>query len=472
MITVEKINNPDYLIEHSKHEYYTESDNQKGYFAGRLMRRHKLEGKEVDEKTFKRYLDFGKKDGFAGVEFDPAPPKDFSILLERATPKEREELLGIHKEAIQEVIKAIEQNTYYRKTENGKTRYELAKAVGFAHFTHFTARPTIDENGNQKIDCQLHDHIVAFPKVLGQDGKYYSHTLLDSKYEKHNKHETLRYFDQTYQYNLAKGLQAKGYAIERGTKDNFRIKGVSQDLVDEFSNRTKQAENKVGKDASYQDKKQASLKARNKKVVSDLKDLRPLWQERMEKHGFTTDKMESIKSKQEDFDLSFTDAFKDNDIISAKALKIKALSEAKFSTKTMEEKLDEYKSVKMEKIGKHYINPKTKAGKALTKQPSNKKLSFKSKDKPAPSPQAKGHKQSATAGMKQSEMIQVAIDNLKGQYQAKLAEVATKAHSKPNIEHGEMSKIISDYNKSESELNSQLAQALLNETRQTQDFDL
>lgn len=472
MITVEKINNPDYLIEHSKHEYYTESDNQKGYFAGRLMQYQKLAGKEVDEKTFKRMLDYGKKDGFAGVEFDPAPPKDFSILLERATPEEREELLGIHKEAIKGVIKAIEENTYYRKTENGKTRYELAKAVGFAHFTHFTARPTIDENGNQKIDLQLHDHIVAFPKVLGQDGKFYSHTLLDTKYEKQNKHETLRYFDQTYQYILSKGLQDRGYAIERGAKDSFRIKGISNDLVDEFSSRKKQIINDVGEDASYHDKKQSSLKARNKKIVSDLKDLRPMWQERMEKYGFTADKMESIKSKQEDLDLSFDDAFKDNDIISAKAIKIKALSEAKFSTKTMQEKFDEYKSVKMEKLGKHYINPKTKAGKALTPKPNNRKISLKSKDKPTPSPQNKGHKQSATAGMKQSEMIQVAIDNLKGQYQAKLAEVATKAHSKPNIEHGEMSKIISDYNKSESELNSQLAQALLNETRQTQDFDL
>lgn len=31
MINIAKITNPKYLFEHSKHEYYTEGDNEKGF---------------------------------------------------------------------------------------------------------------------------------------------------------------------------------------------------------------------------------------------------------------------------------------------------------------------------------------------------------------------------------------------------------------------------------------------------------
>jgi len=458
MITVEKINNPDYLVQHSKHEYYTEGDSKEGYFAGRLMQFQKLAGKEVDGTTFKKMLDFGKKDGFAGVEFDPAPPKDFSILLERATDPERLKLLELHKEAIARTMKVIEQNTYYRKTENGITRYEHAKAVGMAHFTHFTARPTIDKEGNTKIDMQLHEHIVVFPKVLGQDGKFHSHTLLDTKYEKHNGHETLRLFDQTYQATLAKGLQSMGYSIERGAKDSFKIKGISDELVSEFSKRKNQIIDKVGEDASYGDKKKASLKARNKKVVSDLNVLRPQWQEKMDAMGFTQDKMNSIKEKQQDKDASFDEIFKDKSVISQKELRIKALSESKYSTKTADMILSEFKKEKMHEVSKeHSLNPKTKAGKQLSQ--------VKQGD------HAKGQKQESSTG-KASDNIQVALNNLKGQYQAKLAEVATKKFSKPGREAGELAKVMSEFNAQEAELSSQLAQALSQESQKGNDFDI
>lgn len=464
MITIEKIKSADYLIEHSKHEYLTESDSQKGYFAGTLMKYQRLEGKEVDEKTFKRMLNYGK-DGFSGVEITPAPPKDFSILLERADPQLRAKLEALDDLAINNTIKAIEQNTYYRKTENGKTTYHLAKAAAFARFSHYTSRPTIDENGNTKIDMQKHTHIIGFPKVLGQDGKFHSHTLLEAKYEKHNDHETLRYFDQVYQSTIAKGLQEMGYSIERGKKDSFKIKGISDELVKEFSTRTKQAEDKVGKDASYQDKKKASLRMRNKKVVSDLADLRPLWQKRMDDLGFTKDKIESIKDKQQNKDLSFDEIFKDKAIISKKEMRIKALSESKFSTKTSAQILDEFKQVKIREVSKnHYTNLNNKLGKALTPKAKPQKLNV-----------GKGGQQKQISNShsgKASDNIQVSLNNLKSQYQSKMVEVAMASHSKPGREAKELLRITSEYSQAESELNSQLAQALAQESKRSKDMDI
>lgn len=461
MITLEKIKSADYLIEHSKHEYYTESDSQKGYFAGTLMRYQKLEGKEVDENTFKKLLNYGDK-GFAGVEITPAPPKDFSILLERADPQLREKLMELDSRAIKDTMRAIEQNTHYQKTENGKKSYPLAKAVAMAHFSHFTSRPTIDENGNPKIDMQKHEHIIVFPKVLGQDGKFYSHTLLDAKYEKHNQHETLRYFDQTYQATLAKGLQELGYSIERGAKDSFKIKGISEELVSEFSSRTKQAEAKAGKDATYQEKKKASLQTRHKKIVSDLKDLRPLWQARMDSLGFTQDKVESIKDKQKDNDLSFSEVFKDKDIISQKEMKIKALSESKFSTKSSSQILSEFKQVKMHEVSKHHsLNPNTKIGNSLTPKPQKLNLG-----------KSQSQQISNSNSNKASDNIQVALNNLKSKYQAKMVEVSLASHTKPGREAKELQAITSEYSQAEAELNSQLAQALSQESKKDTSFDI
>ena len=69
-----------------------------------------------------------------------------------------------------------------RETKNGKTEHKLAKGSAMAVFTHHTARPVAGE-----VDLQLHAHCLVFPKVLGQDGKFHSHTLTDLKYEKNNR---------------------------------------------------------------------------------------------------------------------------------------------------------------------------------------------------------------------------------------------------------------------------------------------
>ena len=347
MISMDKINNPKYLIEHSQHEYFTENDNEKGYFTGGLAKFQKLEGKEVDAKTFEKLINYGKD--FHGVELDPAPSKDWTVLYNRVSPEEREQLQKIWNDSIKHLTKAVEQNVYYRETKNGKTEYKLAKAVCMAVFNHHTGRAV-----DGQIDPQEHSHIVIFPKVLGQDGKWHSHTLMDAKYEK-NGHETLNYLDQVFQYHLCKGLQELGYTVSPGTKGSFTIDGVPKEVSKTFSKRTNQINEKVGEGASYNDKKKASLQMRASKTSNDLGQLRQVWQSVMDTLGFTQDKLEAIKGKQRDLDrnLKTIQADKNKHVFSNKELKTMALSEAKFSTKTYNEKLDEFKSdSKLKSIGR------------------------------------------------------------------------------------------------------------------------
>ena len=109
MIAMAKISNPKYLIEHSQHEYFSENDNEKGYFTGGLARFQKLEGKKVDPKNFEKLINYGKD--FHGVELDPAPSKDWTVLYNRVSPEEREQLTKIWNDSMQHLTKAIEQNT-------------------------------------------------------------------------------------------------------------------------------------------------------------------------------------------------------------------------------------------------------------------------------------------------------------------------------------------------------------------------
>jgi conjugative relaxase-like TrwC/TraI family protein len=348
MISMDKINNPNYLIEHSQHEYFTENDNEKGYFTGGLAKFQKLEGKEVDPKTFEKLMNFGKD--FHGVELDPAPSKDWTVLYNRVGPEEREQLKKIWNDSIKHLTKAVEQNTYYRETKNGKTEYKLAKAVCMAVFNHHTGRAV-----EGQIDPQEHSHIVVFPKVLGQDGKWHSHTLMDAKYEK-NGHETLNYLDQVFQYHLCKGLQELGYTVSPGTRDSFKIDGVPEEVSKTFSKRTNQINEKVGEGASYNMKKKASLQMRATETSNDLGQLRRVWQSVMDTLGFTHDQLDSMKGKQKDLDRDFitVQADKNKHVFSNKELRTIALSEAKLSTKTYKEKLEEFKGdSKLKNIGRN-----------------------------------------------------------------------------------------------------------------------
>jgi len=363
MMSIAKLNSVDYLFKHSQHEYFTEADNEKGTFTGRLARYQKLEGKEADQKNFERLCSYGKD--FLGVEIDPSPPKDWSILINRVSPEERRILEQGYKDAVKNLCTTIEQNTFYRKTENGVTEHKLAKGVCMAVFDHHTARPV-----DGQTDMQEHSHIVIFPKVLGDDGKFYSHTLLDLKYEK-NGHETLKYFDATFQHDLVKCLNSLGYTVSPDKNGNFKIDGISDELRRDFSKRTNKGEEVAGKDASYSDKKQVMMKQRQAKEGNDLTILRKSWTERMDELGYTKEAAEKSKGKQQDKSKSLDETLdKEKSVVSSKRLKTIAIQQAMFSGKEPEEflkKQEQSKSVL--KVGKNFsANLRFKSFKPVAQQ--------------------------------------------------------------------------------------------------------
>lgn len=358
MMSIAKVTNSKYHLEHSQFDYYSEQENEKGEFRGALMKWQKLEGKVIDEKTFMKQVDRGGEDN-KGIDLCFSPPKDWTLLYNLVDPETKLKMDEIRDKAVSAVVKGIEQNTYYRETKDGDTKFKLAKGVGMATFNHHTGREVKDEkiNPGGYVDCQEHTHITVFPKVLGQDGKFHSNTLLDMKYEDGNNHESLRYLDQLGQYELCKGLQDLGYSVYEADKHgNFAIEGITDDLRNEFSKRKEQINDKAGTDATYRMKKEISLKFRAGKDSHDLASLKEIWKEKMESMGFNDEKVKSLKTNRVTHkERNIEDLIDKDSVLSNKKIKILALSESKFTKTDYKDKLEEFKGdSKVKAIGKNH----------------------------------------------------------------------------------------------------------------------
>lgn len=479
MINIQKISNPKYLFQHSKHEYYSEGDNEVGIFAGRGSKYLKLEGKVVEQDKFEYLINKGGPENM-GVEIDPGAPKDWSILYNRVSDEDRAKMDIAFTQALQDVAKAIEENTYYRKTVDGKESYHLARGVTMAIFQHHTARGV----GDKGIDCHEHGHIVVFPKVMGDGGQMYSHTLFDLIHEKDgqgNSQETLKYLDQVFQYSLAKFLTNEmGHTLSRGVADSFKIDGITDDMRKEFSKRTESIKEVVREDATYEEKKKVSLKQRNTKTENDLGELRKGWQEKMEQGGLTPDAVEKMKGKQKNLDRNFQEVFANNNVVSNKRLKMMALSEAKFSNKTAEEKLAEFKASKsLVKIGKNqHINAKNKALKTLAHDYNKNKIelvkqkmgstAMKPTSSKASSPgvdQVKGQltKTDKSSNAKQSDKIIMQINELSNSHSLRMLQITTSTDTKPAKEGQLLAKEIANFNEQHAKLMFEYNSAIQNE---------
>lgn len=477
MINIQKINNPKYLFKHSTHEYMTEGDNEVGVFAGRGSKFLKLEGKVVEQDKFEYLISKGGPDNM-GVEIDPGAPKDWSILYNRVSDEDRAKMDIGFTQALHDVAKAIEENTYYRKTVDGKESYHLARGVTMAIFQHHTARSV----GDKGIDPHEHGHIVVFPKVMGDGGKMYSHTLFDLIHEKDgqgNSQETLKYFDQVMQYSLAKFLTNEmGHTLSRGVADSFKIDGITDEMRKEFSKRTESIKEVAREDATYEEKKKISLKQRNTKTENDLPELRKGWQEKMSSSGLKEEDIAKMKGKQENLDRPFDEVFDKSTIISNKKLKMMALSEAKFSNKTAEEKLAEFKASKsLVKVGRNQnLNAKTSSLRKLAHDYNTHKIdAVKAKASgKAPKPKKTTSpgiepvkntliKTDKSSKVKQSDRIVMQINDLSNSHSLRMLQITTSSNTKPAKEGQLIAKEVANFNEEHSKLMFEYNNAIQNE---------
>jgi len=265
---------------YEKDDYYAKDDpnhQKQSEWMGNGSSTLGLEG-EVLKEDFQKILAgklpngriLGKnKDGEfvhdAGRDLTFSAPKSVSIM---ALVYNDERLIDAHSAAVARTIDIIQRDFLKTRTIiNKEVIIEPAEKLIAATFKHFTSR---------EQDPQLHTHAVIANATTDKTG-FWKCALFDEIYE--NK----KLIGAIYRSELAIKAKELGYKIEVKGKDSlFELKGVSKELMDTFSTRSKQIREKAGEDASQKRLEQITLKTRIRKKENE--NLREFWQGKIQEN--------------------------------------------------------------------------------------------------------------------------------------------------------------------------------------------
>ncbi|MFZ0335925.1 MAG: MobF family relaxase [Candidatus Acidiferrales bacterium] len=240
----------------ARENYYTEADQIRGEWHGRLAEQWGLHG-EVREKYFQRlsegqqpitgeqlirhqtareYISArGEKvspmEHRAGWDATFSAPKSVSLT---ALVGGDDRVRDAHRESVAAALGELER--YVQARIGGNLPAETTGKWIAAKFEHDSARPV-----NGYAAPQLHTHVVFFNLTETQDGE--SHAL-----QPRELYKTQQYATAVYRSELATRLKGLGYETERGRSGQPEIKGYSEEYLAASSPRRQQIEEHLAKE--------------------------------------------------------------------------------------------------------------------------------------------------------------------------------------------------------------------------------
>jgi AAA domain-containing protein/TrwC relaxase len=183
-----------------------------------------------------------------------------------------ERILDAFKDSVNQTMREIETESKTRVRQNGANESRTTGNMVWAEFVHFTARPV-----NGVPDPHLHAHCYTFNTTWDKtEKKWKAGQFRDLKGD-------APYFEAAFHARFARQLADMGYRIERTAK-GWELAGVPQRVLDEFSRRTVQVEQKAKElgitSAKEKDGLAALTRERKQKQLSKA-DLRELWGNRV-----------------------------------------------------------------------------------------------------------------------------------------------------------------------------------------------
>jgi conjugative relaxase-like TrwC/TraI family protein len=219
--------------------------------------------------TNERLTQRNKSNRTVGYDFNFHCPKSVSVAYE-FTQDER--ILGAFKMSVNQTMREIESEIKTRVRKQGANENRTTGNMIWAEFVHFTARPV-----NGIPDPHLHSHCYTFNTTWDdEEKKWKAGQFRDLKAD-------APYFEAAFHARFSKQLAELGYRIERTAK-GWELAGVPQRVIDEFSKRTEQIEQKAkelgittakGKDGL------AALTRERKQKQLTKPELRERWNERI-----------------------------------------------------------------------------------------------------------------------------------------------------------------------------------------------
>ncbi|HCM9429379.1 TPA: conjugative transfer relaxase/helicase TraI [Enterobacter hormaechei subsp. xiangfangensis] len=274
--------------------YYMSSDNY--YFLGNLQslwigEGAKALGLEGDVRgdnftaVLKGYLDNGERLGREidgnhvhreGHDLTFSAPKSVSVLVLIGNDKG---MLEAHNQAVQIAAGYVEKLVSARDTHDGITSIVPTGKMVAAAFTHDTSR---------NLDPQLHTHLIV-ANMTESKGKW---KALATDYI-HNAGfiETVMKMQVTlgkiYRNALRERVEALGHEVEEvGPHGMWEIKGVPEEVREEFSSRGKEIKAAVGAEATLRSRDVAAKDTRQAKVDPSRMRLMERWTRQMAEKGF------------------------------------------------------------------------------------------------------------------------------------------------------------------------------------------
>lgn len=281
MLSMRRVNSGQASSYYTADDYYLSED--KGQWYGSLAQKMGFTGgiKEddfislvqgVDPKgrfTVQSKITKDKEEHTAGVDFTFSAPKSVSVA---ALVLGDERLLEIQDRAVKHALDYYEEHyAAARTTVNRVTETEQTHNMLAAMFKHV---------GSRELDPQVHTHCVVMNMSVKENGDV---RAMDFGEGFMNKIP----LGQIYRSFYAKEIQNLGYQIESDSKGLFEIKGIPQELIDEFSKRSQQIDERFEElrqehpNKNYSElRQQACIETRKVKDEPPLELLAEQWKER------------------------------------------------------------------------------------------------------------------------------------------------------------------------------------------------
>jgi conjugative relaxase-like TrwC/TraI family protein len=171
----------------------------------------------------------------AGIDVTFSAPKSVSVLWAVSDPYHRAQIEAAHRGAVGSARERIErEERLVRRREGGVVRWEQARGVVAAEFTHTASRLTAEqESGRGVPDPQLHSHLVVLAAER-MDGRF---AAVDSR----ELFRSARVSGAWYRAELASRLQDLGLAVDEQSGAGgryFEVVGVPVGLSERWSARS------------------------------------------------------------------------------------------------------------------------------------------------------------------------------------------------------------------------------------------
>ncbi len=270
----------------NRDEYYAQGGQGTWWSTGESVVRH---GAAIGKDSFRNLL-AGLDPGteaplvrgsgaghWAGLDITFTPGKSVSLLWASGNAEQRDLIEAAHRSAVEQALRFVEREglVKVRSGAGGQTKQRPSDII-VARFDHYTTR---------EGDPNLHSHCV----VMNVAGAAHQSSRYNTRHLTIETADVFRWqkiFGAAYRAAAAEQLGRHGFTFRAAGRGQWEVDGIPETLIESFSKRSHQIEEKVGRGGSGAQKEIAALQTRSAKdLVPSGEELEARWKAQFAEHG-------------------------------------------------------------------------------------------------------------------------------------------------------------------------------------------